>query len=273
MKYQNMSDCHNHSNMSPDGLDTPKVMIKRAEELNLKYYTMTDHCECDLYNTKPLDKTFCERVKIAKEKMAEIKSTYNGNLEFLSGLEMGQPTQNLSITEEVLDYPYDFVLGSLHNLATYKEFRFWDIKGYDIDYAIKTYFTELYEIVQWGKFDAVGHLTYPMRYVQGDLGIKVDYSKYMDITKDVMKLVIDKNMAIEINTSGIRQKLGLSMPHKEVLKAYYDLGGRLVTLGSDAHKAEDLGKGIEESLDLMKEIGFTHFTVYKNRKPIQIEIK
>ena len=97
-------------------------------------------------------------------------------------------------------------------------------------------------------------------------------SRYEKQIERLFSLIIEKNIALEINTSGLRQSIGETLPGEDLLRKYYDMGGRLITMGSDAHKPEDIGKGIAEGIALAKKIGFTAVSVYKKRKPILIEI-
>lgn len=270
MSYVNLSDCHNHSSFSLDGKDSAIAMLNRAQELNLKYYTLTDHCECNTY----IEEGYNNIVSGSYKEMTRLKNQYNGKVNFLMGVELGQPLQNLSAAEDALkDKDYDVVLGSLHNLANCKDFYFWDQNNLEVYPALDEYFKELIAMIEWGKFDTLTHLTYPLRYIVGDMGIKVDFDRYTPQVEDVFKRLINKNIALEVNTSGLRQKIGETLPNEKILRMYKALGGQLITIGSDAHSVNDLGKGIAEGMDMLKNIGFNSFTVFIKRKPVQIEIK
>ena len=269
MIYKNLSDCHNHSNISLDGKDSVTAMLDRAVELNLKYYTLTDHCECNTYT----EKKYKVNTKRAYEEMQRVKSEYKDKLNFLMGIELGQPLQNLSAAKDALaGRDYDVVLGSLHNIESFDDFYFWGRLNIDVYTALDQYFTELDEMIDWGGFDTLTHLTYPLRYIVGDCGINVDFSKYNDRVETVYKKLINKGIALEVNTSGLRQKIGETMPNRELLAMYRAMGGELVTVGSDAHSCQDLGKGIAEGFDILRSVGFDNFTVFIKRKPKQIEL-
>ena len=127
-------------------------------------------------------------------------------------------------------------------------------------------------MAEWGKFDVLGHLTYPLRYICGDSGIFVDMERYAHIIDEIFRTLIKKGCGIEINTSGLRQKIGVTLPELRYVKRYYDLGGRIITVGSDAHRTEDLGKGTETGIEIARSAGFTEIACYKNRNPIFIKI-
>ncbi|MPN15026.1 hypothetical protein SDC9_162355 [bioreactor metagenome] len=89
----------------------------------------------------------------------------------------------------------------------------------------------------------------------------------------MFKILREKGRGIELNTSGMRQKLGEPMPPVSLLKLYRDCGGEIVTVGSDAHRSCDVGKGIPQGYDMLKEAGFSYVTIYKQRKPEFIRLK
>ncbi len=270
MNHLYASDCHNHSSCSPDGKHTVEAMLARAKELGLYAYTLTDHCECHAYQEE-----YCQRIGIAWEAMAAAQVPEG--LEFYRGLELGQPMQNLPGAQEAVGrYSYDFVIGSLHNLQGEKDFYYIDASATPIETLhglLDRYWDQLLEMIAWGGFDSLGHLTYPLRYIQGEQGVALDLSRHQEKISQVFQALIAQEIALEINTSGLRQKLGETMPGLALLQRYRELGGRLVTLGSDAHCTEDLGKGIDEGMDLLKAAGFTHFAVYEKRRPVLLPLE
>ncbi len=272
MEHLYASDCHNHSSCSPDGRDAVESMCQRAQELGLYAYTLTDHCECQEFEAK-----YAPRVERAWEEMERAKDCIAGKLRFYRGIELGQPNQNLPAAEAVLSHrEYDFVIGSIHNIRNFEDFFFLDYtkEGPEfIDRLLCTYWQELLEVIAWGKFDSLGHLTYPLRYIEGEHGIPVDLAKHREAIDNVFLALIRGEKALEVNTSGLRQKIGRTLPDLPLLSRYYELGGRLVTLGSDAHRTEDLGKGIDEGMELLRQAGFAEFAVFDRRKPIMLPLK
>lgn len=270
MNHKYASDCHNHSNCSPDGHHSPQAMLDRAHELGLYAYTMTDHCECNEYEEK-------YRERSAKAWAGMEKLSPPDGLTFLRGIELGQAMQDLTGAREVLaTYPYDFVIGSLHNLRGRKDFYYIECKSMSPDEIaglLDDYWTELLEMIDWGGFDSLGHLTYPLRYIQGEQGVHVDIERHFDRIDEVFKSLIKKDIALEVNTSGLAQKLGETMPDPVLLKRYYELGGRLLTFGSDAHCTENLGSGIDEAMEQAKAVGFTEFTIFKQHKPEMLPLE
>jgi histidinol-phosphatase (PHP family) len=197
------------------------------------------------------------------------------DIKLLAGVELGQALQDEAMAEKILSMcGFDFVIGSLHNLKGFEDFAFLDyhITENAAPVLVGKYFNELLELAQWNKFDVLGHLTYPLRYIQGVMKISLDMSSYEYIIDEILKIVIQNGKGIEINTSGLRQALGLTMPNKAIVKRYKDLGGEIITVGSDAHCTKDLGKGIADAYELLKECGFDHVCYFEQRKPMFIKI-
>ena len=271
MKYRFACDSHNHSNCSPDGNDAVLEMRLRAQELGLWAHTLTDHCECQKYPNR-----YRPRVQRAWEEMA-LQSPPGTSTRFYRGIELGQPNQDVEAAEEALQgRDYDFVIGSIHNIRGFEDFFYLDYSqlepGY-IDQLLTTYWEEELEVIHWGKFDSLGHLTYPLRYIEGDHGIPVDLAKHRDAIDTIFRELIASGKALEVNTSGYRQKIGRPLPDLPLVRRYRELGGELITLGSDAHSTQDLGKGIEEGMEMLREAGFRHFAVYEQHRPILLPLE
>jgi histidinol-phosphatase (PHP family) len=96
-----------------------------------------------------------------------------------------------------------------------------------------------------------------------------DYQNQID---HVLKELIHQKKSLEVNTSGLRQKMGTTMPNEKILRRYRSFGGSMVTVGSDAHRWADVGSGIEETFSMLQRIGFSHFTIYEKRTPVQVPI-
>ena len=93
---------------------------------------------------------------------------------------------------------------------------------------------------------------------------------YYDVFKELLTVLIDKGKGIEVNTGSMYKGFSYPHPHQTVLKMYRQLGGEIITIGSDAHVPEYLGYGFEQAEALLKQCGFTHYTLFKGGKPQQI---
>ncbi len=264
-------DCHNHSNLSPDGSNSPEEMIKRAIELGIQYYSLTDHLEINKFYDEEF--LYEEPVKKASLISPQLIEKYKDKITMSYGVELGQPLQDMPLTNRLLDsYNYDFIIGSLHMCNGWEDFYELDYSKVDPNYLLGLYFDEVLEMARWGKFDVLGHLTYPLRYITGECKIEIDMSRYLTRIKEIFSTLIKNDMGIEINSSGLRQQLGVSMPDAYYVSLYRDMGGKILTVGSDAHCTKDLGKGIAQVVTMAKDIGFEELTFFKNRQPIFISI-
>ncbi|MCH5323708.1 MAG: histidinol-phosphatase HisJ family protein [Eubacterium sp.] len=264
-------DMHNHSNLSPDGSNTPEEMVQRACELGIKHYSLTDHLEINKFYDE--EYLYEEPIRRGSEIIPALIEKYSGKINMGYGIELGQPLQDMPLTERMLSsYKYDFIIGSLHMCDGWDDFYLLDYSQVSADMLMGLYFEELLAMARWGEFDVLGHLTYPLRYITGESGIEIDMEKYLPIIKEIFTTLIKKDMGIEINTSGLRQQIGKPLPDEYYVALYKQLGGKILTIGSDAHRTEDLGKGIAECTAMAKRLGFDYLTFYKNRKPQFIKI-
>ncbi len=276
-------DCHTHTYCSPDSDAPLGAMLSRAQELGLQAFAVTDHIElCRFYPQGFYDAParnaedffdYAARYERSMEQNRIAKDLYNGKLQLISGIEMGEPNADLALAESLLqDKRLDFVIASLHELPDKLDFYFLDYQTEDVTKLLDTYFAELLKICRWGKFDILGHLTYPLRYIVGDGGIHPDMTRWRDCIAECLKAVIRNGRGIEINTSGYRQRYGKPFPDREYLELYRDLGGTLLSLGSDAHRPEDVGGGIAQGAALAKACGFDRVCYFLRHEPHFIEI-
>jgi histidinol-phosphatase (PHP family) len=283
-----LTDLHTHTNISPDAQSSPEEMCERAAQLELAAYAITDHCDCNLW--LPADEVSESPEKLVDRDMygsrdysrksiaaqTELKEKYWGRLNLLCGIELGQPLQNIAVAEEVVTNPaLDFIIGSHHQNVGKDDFYWFDygkLSETEIYALLDKCFEETLAMCEWGKFDVLGHLTYPLRYICGEYGIEIRLDRYEEIIREIFRTLIQNGKGIEINTSGLRQKYGKTLPCLEYIKLYRELGGEIITLGSDAHSCADLGKGIADGIELARQAGFSYTSFFRERKPQFIKI-
>lgn len=264
MKYRYISDSHVHSDCSRDGNDPTTMMCENAARLGLYAITMTDHCECNAYMQDGYDRSIRQSYFEARKASA----VFHQRLNVYAGMELGQPMQDLSAAEDALEScDFDFVLASVHNVKGRQDFYDMDYAKTSVDEELNLYFDEILSMLAWGKFDSLSHLTYPWRYIVGEHGIGIRDELYQRRIDEILAQLVKKRIALEVNTSGLRQRLGRTMPDLPILTRYRELGGRLVTIGSDSHRWADVGGGVEQGLGILRKAGFTHFAVYVKREP------
>lgn len=272
MPFKNILDLHTHSDSSPDAEHSVSLMCEYAMRNGLRGIAVTDHCECDAYYTDSYNVTSVQSLFQA----AKSRSVFEGQMIVLLGIELGQPILDFGAASDAISRPsLDFVLASMHNLDGKKDFYYLDYSLPENEpYALLSdYFDNLIKIVEWGNFDSLAHLTYPLRYMVGRDGHDIDISKFYDKIDCIFKGLIEKGKSLEINTSGLRQELGCTLPDFELVKRYRSLGGELITIGSDAHRAEDIGKGINTGMELAEAAGFRFTALYQSRIPTPIKMQ
>ena len=271
--YKNRTDLHMHTNSSFDGNYPAALMCSAAVENSLSTIAITDHFDVDFFERHNLG----TRQQTSYEDITLAKAAFEGRLNVLVGIEMGQPTYDTALTEKSLArYDYDFVIGSIHNLREQPDFG-------DLDYVSRTqdeiyalldqYFAEELLLAKWNGLDTLAHLTYPMRYIVQAGRTDIELSRYSDITDEIFKVLIANGKALEINTSGLRQPIGKTMPTADYVQRFRQLGGELLTLGSDAHFTEHVGAGIDSGYEIAQSCGFEYVTYFKDRKPVQVKIE
>lgn len=266
-----MKDFHVHTNLSHDGISSIEDYLKISKEKNIDEITFTEHY--DVYEGL---KTKLKTINISNYLKQYLKYKDNSQVKINFGLEIGlQPHIKEQIQLLVNKYPFDFIIGSSH-ITCQKDMSidksYFD--GKTRKEAYLKYFNEVLENIKLydNEFDVYGHLDYVVRY--GGYSEKyIDYEEFKEIIDKILINLINKNKGIEINTSGIRYGLGTTHPNIEIIKRYKELGGRIITIGSDSHKASDLGRDLLTTLKMLEDIGFDSITIFHNRKPEFIKIK
>lgn len=270
-----ISDSHTHSSNSVDADNTVDDMCQRALELGLYSLTITDHCESNIYDDPQHSEfgDFSRRIPQSAEDIEQAQKKYEGRLRLYCGLELGEPVQNLSAAARALQLAdFDFVLASVHNIRDEQDFYWLEYRKDTVEELLRRYFAEVLQTARWNHFDSLAHLTYPFRYIKKKLGLDVDTGRFKDQIDLILRTLALNGKALEVNSSGLRQEIGKTLPGREVITRFKELGGRYVTVGSDAHCCADLASGIEQVYELLRDCGFTHYTVYEKHKPVLLAL-
>lgn len=256
------ADYHTHSRFSPDGADDILALGLAAKAAGLREIAVTDHCD--------LPRGFDARGHHAASMEARAALEREG-VKLVYGVELGEATHDLEQALAVVrDNPFDFILGSYHQLKDERDFYFFDFSKTspdDVHALIDRYLDELLELVGTGCLDVLGHLTYPLRYTERNPALAgVSFALHKERTSAVYRALIEDGKGIELNVSGLWRGKGLPMPDLELLKLYRALGGEIITVGSDAHTAADVGRGLADGYALLREAGFRHVAAYEERK-------
>jgi histidinol-phosphatase (PHP family) len=263
-------DHHTHTQASPDADPNLSMedYIHKAKAQGYPGVMFTDHVDYDFVS--PL---FLEIIdyNIYHQKIVELRKTHNFDVRM--GVEIGyQPHLNERIKTLVNNHPFDFVIASTHLCDGLDLYNGDFFIGKTQEEAYQRYFEiVLYAVNNFTDYDVYGHLDYIIRY--GKFERKMyDFNTFKPIIEDILKVIIKNGKGIELNTSGLRYQLGVTHPRLELLELYKNLGGTIITLGSDAHYLKDYQADFELGISLLKKAGFTHVTEYKERTPYFIEI-
>lgn len=249
-----LSDSHVHSSISPDSKESLENIARKAEELGLKYVTITEHYEIypASYESHTYTLKYLENYNRVFHKFLD---SYTGPVDFGFGIELGEEIANLDEARKVISYyDFDFVLSSLHNIdgvvfshIDYRKDNHEEIKTFLLKHLEKT--------VHYADFDVLAHLDLPKRYAARQ-GVVFDIRNREKEIKEIVHILADRGKGIEINTSN-----DPCMPEDHVVDMYLEEGGRIITSGSDAHDCSRLAHNFNK-------IPYKEISAFRKRKVI-----
>lgn len=272
-----IADYHMHTYYSDDSQYKMEEAVKKAIELGLNEICFTDHVD---YGIKLEHEDYMrlneeERknwvanvdYKHYFEEIHQLQVKYKDRITIKQGMEFGIQTHTIPAFQTLFDrYDFDFIILSCHQVED-KEFWTQDFqKGRSQQVYNERYYEEILNVIKVYKdYSVLGHLDLLKRY---DLKGEYPFEKTKEIITEILKIVIADKKGIEINTSSFYYGLNDLMPSKNILKLYHDLGGTILTIGSDSHKEEQVGAHIEEIHEELKKIGFKQICTFDKMKPI-----
>ncbi len=268
-----LADLHTHSMFSFDGSPEATLdnMASRAIAAGLTHLAVTDHCdinnEIEGVHPVPDREAMYAAISAAKEK-------YRGKLDILFGIELGEATQYPDEAKALLArYPYDIVLGSLHNIRGEGDFYWFDFSKYTEDEASAFFdrvLAETLELCEFPHIRVITHLTYMERYMFRQ-GKALDYTRHREGLCRLFDRIIEKNLVLELNTSDLAT--GYALPPASLLALYRERGGTRVCIGSDAHEPSAIARNFEAAKELLLSLGFDTLTIPKRDGDITYPIK
>lgn len=269
------ADYHLHSYFSDDSAYPLENVVKDAISLGLDEICLTDHCEyvgkldkedlerLRLYGTRPpLMRLFLPEYLAGLE---EMRKKYRGKIIIRSGIEFGMQKHTIPLFECLYGlYDFDFVILSIHQVGDKELWRDYQ-EGRSQEEYNRLYYEELlYCIERYKDYSLLGHMDLIARYDK-----KGDYPffRIKPYVEQILKMVIEEGKGIEINASSHRYGLSDTTPSRDILKLYKDLGGEIITVGTDSHSPNHMARYIRESREILKNIGFKAFCTFEGMKP------
>lgn len=259
-------DYHIHSNYSPDASMCLQEAIEAARKAGITDMCFTEHMDLghhmDMYDRVP-------DIKEMHDSIQELKIFYP-DIKIGCGLEAGYIKETAYETAKViLQENFDYVLLSTHCVDGLDCGRPESKRGRDKETAYRRYLETVYESVTDDRlmeaYDCIGHIGYIAkgRHYEDNT---FSYEMFPGLFDEILLKIIKNGKGIEVNVSGI-QSAGHVLPHPSIISRYYELGGRIITTGSDAHKPENVGVNIPKALDIIKKCGFREIALYNGRLP------
>ena len=269
-----IADMHTHSLHSHDSECPIEEMCVSQIEKGTKIFAVTNHCDVYSYN----DYDIYTPLEECHKTVELLNKKYGDKCLILSGVEISEGfwfTDEYKKAHALL--PYDVIIGSVHcvkykNLdIAYSKIDFSKLSEKTIYEYLDCYFNDIIKMLEFMDFDILAHLTCPIRYLNGKYSKNIDLARFSEKICKILNMVIEKNIALEVNTSSY-DILNDFMPSEEILKMYYNMGGELITLGSDAHISQNASVNFELAIKAIKKIGFKYICYFKDRKLNKLDI-
>ena len=282
-----LADYHVHTEFSNDSIYPMEEVVKDAILLGIKDICFTDHVDYGPYRDwddprgiqyRPGDEGEPEQVALTNVEykkyfsMIENKrEKYREKIAIKAGLEFGVQTHTIPEYEKLFrSYPFDFIILSIHQAG---DQEFWTNEyqsGRTQQEYNEGYYKVLLSVVQmYHNYSVLGHMDLIVRY--DSYGV-YPFEKLKPLLTEILKTVIADGKGIEVNTSNHRYGLSDMTPSRDILKLYKELGGTIITIGSDSHKKEHLGAYIDWSKEELRKLGYTQFCTFEKMQPIFHEL-
>ncbi len=278
-----ITDYHVHTEFSDDSFYDMEEAVKQAIKIGLTEICFTDHVDYGIKRDWNDSEGIVyrkggpgepERMAVANvdypryfEKIAYLKEKYKGQISIKQGMEFGMQTHTIPEYRKLFNaYEFDFIIMSCHQVED-KEFWTQDFQqGKTQEEYNRRYYGEILKVIrEYKDYSVIGHLDLIVRY---DKAGKIPFEKVKDLITAILLQVIADGKGIEINTSSYRYGLDDLTPSGKILECYRDLGGRIITFGSDSHKEEHLGAHIREAMKELGKMGFTEYYTFDRMRPI-----
>ena len=264
-----MQDLHLHSEFSFDSYTDPEENIKAAIRNNIKIMAFTDHMDNFCQN----DRDISFDLKDYFSTIYKFREKYKNQIKILAGVEVGLAYENSDKINQFIDEnPFDFIIGSIHAVEFKDIWSNRKIIEKNPKYYFRKYYQYMLESIKSCKnFSVLGHIDYIDRYIK-DKSVIPDFSFYEDLIEEILKELIKTNRGIEYNPAGFRNDLSYANPKDKILEKYMNLGGKIITLGSDSHYPDTISYKINDGIKHLKYLGYKNISYFENKREKIIEI-
>jgi len=250
-----------HSTCSHDGKATIREQCLRAVKLGVDEIGFTEHKDFDP-NDPVVD--YFDYARYSRE-IEAARDEFAGRLTIRMGVEIDyQRWFEHRIAAYLADHPFDYVLGSVHYVDRDPLMTPQFIENRTREQAYERYFSGVRESVESGLIDTVGHLEYANRRGVHVFG-QYDWKPYRDQVAELFDRMIDRGVALEINTAGLRQGVGHTYPCEAHVQLYAERGGRRLTIGSDSHLPADMAASYDVAAGLALKYGLSEVSTWHDR--------
>lgn len=265
-----LADFHMHTAFSGDSETPARAMIERAVSIGMKTMCITDHYDLD-FPEEP--NVFLFDITQYFEALQKLKERYQKRIELRIGIELGlQPHLERQLNEIVNSFPFDFIIGSSHVVDRFDPYYKEYFENKSEEQAYTRYFQTIpANLSVFSDVDVYGHLDYIVRYGPTK-DTNYDYEQYRDCLDAALKSCLEHQVGLELNTGGLAAGLKYPHPHPDILKRYRELGGEIISIGSDAHAPERIAYEFEKAKDILRQCGFSYYAIFKQRKPEFIKL-
>ncbi len=258
-----LTDYHFHTHNSFDGTASLYEMAKAAKEKGISEICVTDHYECN----RPSFLKKNTPVSVMRRDFYNAVASNDTGVNLRFGIELGQPAGNTYQAQmALLEGGFDFVMASIHcidNGKTCMSQVDYNNKE-EADKAINSYYDETDKIIEWGKFDVLAHFNLYLRYAARQCA-DIKLEDYYGRIEKIFSALAKSGKGLEINTKSILQPLGEPIPSLDILKLYKACGGEVLTIGSDAHEMSEMGNGVAQVREIVKQAGFNKIALFEQR--------
>ncbi len=267
-------DFHMHTSFSSDSDSDMRNMILMAISDGLEAICFTDHFDYD-FPENPDGFDYLVDFPAYEKACATYKEEFQDKIKILCGLEVGvQPHLGPYLDQFYKDHgnEFDFILSSCHLVKRIDPYEPELFQKYSGEEVLTYYFETLLENIEvFPHYQSLAHLDYVYRYYPKPRP-EFPYIKYREIIDEILKKNIAMNKALEVNTAGLRSGLPFPNPHLAILKRYHELGGEMITIGSDAHRPVHIAHDFRYISDYLNEAGFKYYTIFEKQQPKFIKL-